>query len=69
MKKNVNSTEIQLNFAYTFVQSCWKMPVTNGNFVSKKKKERKILTTRYVEIQICYFTTQAEVTVIVQKLY
>lgn len=48
MKKNVNSTEIQLNFVYTFVQSCWKMPVTNGNFISKKKKGKK-----NIDYQVC----------------
>lgn len=46
-KKNVNSKEIQLNFVYTFVQSCWKMPVINGNFISKKKGKKNI------DYQVC----------------
>lgn len=54
-KFNRNIVKFCLHFC---AESCWKMPVTNGNFISKKK-ERKILTIRYVEIEICYFTTQA----------
>lgn len=46
-KFNRNRVKFCLNFC---AESCWKMPVTNGNFISRKK-ERKILTIRYVEIQ------------------
>ena len=51
LKKTDNEKKCKFNrniVKLTFVQSCWKMPVTNGNFISKKKKGKK-----NIEYQVC----------------
>lgn len=43
-KFNRNTVKFCLHFC---AESCWKMPVTNGNFISRKKGKKNI------DYQVC----------------